>query len=78
MRRLVDDRVGEAADPVDDGRRAVAERDHLALSARLEAGRHREEVGARIDPAGHDTVEPLDERDAVGSCRGDGAERVGQ
>ena len=39
---LVDDRVGEAAGPMDDRRRPVAERDHLALAARLEARRHDE------------------------------------
>ena len=65
VRRLVDDRVGQAAGPVDDRRRPVAQRDHLALPARLEPRRHREEVGAGVDPAGHRPVEPLDERDPV-------------
>ena len=39
--RLVDDGVGEAAGPAHDRRRPVAQRDHLALAARLEARRHR-------------------------------------
>ena len=64
--RLVDDRVGEPAGPVDDRRRPVAQRDHLALATRLEARRHREEVGAGVDPPGHRPVEPLDERDLTG------------
>ena len=36
-----------------DGRRPVAQRDHLALAARLEARRHQEQVGAGVDAAGH-------------------------
>ena len=60
----VDDRVRQAAGPAHDGRRAVAQRDHLALAARLEARRHQEQVGAGVDPAGQVAVEALDQRDA--------------
>ena len=41
-------------------RRAIAQRDHLALAARLEAGRHEEEVGSGVDAAGEVAVEALD------------------
>ena len=75
---LVDDRVGESADPMHDRRGPVAERDHLALAARLEARRHREEVGAGVDLAGHHPVEALDERHPRRVGRGDRPERVGQ
>ena len=55
---------------MDDRRRAVAQRDHLALPARLEARRHHEEVGAGVDPARHRPVEPLDEaRPGAGAPR---------
>ena len=63
---------------MDDRRRPVAERDHLALAARLEARRHREEVGAGVDLAGHHPVEPLDERDRRRVGLGDRPERVGE
>ena len=76
-RRLVDDGVGEPARPVDDRRRPVAQRDHLALAARLEARRHHEEVGAGVDAPRHRPVEPLDERDLARVVRGDRPERLG-
>ena len=63
---------------MDDRRRPVAQRDHLALAARLEPRRHEERVGARVDPPGHHPIEALDERDPV-RVRGDEpAERVGE
>src|SRR5258705_3077898 len=75
---LVDDRVGQTADSMDDGWRAVAERDHLALAAWLEAGWHREEVGAGVDLAGHHPIESFDEGHPVRVGQGDLTERVGQ
>ena len=61
---------------MDDRRRPVAQRDHLALAARLEPRRHEEEVGAGVDPPGHHAVEALDERDLVRARRGEPSERV--
>ena len=67
---LVDDRVGEAAGPPDDRRRPVAQRDHLALAARLEARRH-EEAGPRRRRSGG----PWPDRTARRARRGPGARR---
>src|SRR4051794_12778428 len=78
MARLVDDGVSEAADPMDDRRRPVAQRDHLALPARFESRGHREEVGAGIDLAGHDSIETLDERDLCRVSLGHLAEWIGE
>ena len=63
---------------MDDRRRPVAQRDHLALAARLEARRHREQVRAGVDPARHRPVEPLDQRDPFRVGRGERPERSGQ
>ena len=66
---------------MDDRRRPVAQGDHLALAARLEARRHREEVGAGVDPARHHPVEPLDEArpaaDARSAIARNGSARLG-
>src|SRR5215212_452363 len=77
MRQLVDDAVGEPTGPPDDRWRPVAERDHLARAARLESGRHQEEVGTGIDAAGHGPVEPLDQRDTLRLVRRELAEPRG-
>ena len=61
----VDDRVAQAAGRADDRRRAVAQGDHLAGAARLEARRHEEAVGAGVDPPREVAIEALDERDPV-------------
>ena len=63
---------------MDDRRRPVAERDHLALPARLEPRRHHERVGARIDTARHRAIEPFDERDLSRIGGRQCAERVGE
>ena len=72
----VHDGVGQAARPPHDRGRAVAQRDHLALAAGLEAARHQEQVRAGVDAARHVPVEALDERDARRVGRGERPERV--
>ncbi len=61
----IDDGVGQAAAGTHDRRRAVAHGDELALAARLEARRHQEEIGARVDAAGLVTIEAIQHRDPV-------------
>ena len=56
---------------MNDRRRAVAHRDHLAGPARFEARGHDESVRSRVDPAGHQPIESLDEGDSqwLGRCQ---------
>src|SRR5258705_1693284 len=63
--RGVDHRVAQAAGRADDRRGAVAERDHLARAARLEARWHEGTIGAGINPPGEVTVEALDKGEAL-------------
>ena len=75
---LVDDGVGQAARPVDDRRRAIAQGDHLALAARLEAAGHHEQVAAGVDPASHRPVKALVQDDPIRASTGEGPERLGE
>src|SRR5689334_24738882 len=67
-RMLVDvaDGVGEPADGAHDGDRAVAQRDELTQTARLEARRHEEQVATGIDPLRQGGVEPEREEEPRG------------
>ena len=56
----VHDRIRKTAGAMDHGGRSVAQRDHLALAARLEPGRHHVQVRARVDAPGKAAIERLD------------------
>ena len=69
----VGDRVDQPAGGVRHRRRAVALAVHLVQPAGLEARRHQEEIGARLDQVGELLVEAGRHRDAAGMARGGAA-----